>query len=418
MTAARRDHPILPIFVTVFIDLLGFGIAIPTLAVVLLRPEAGVLPFATPFGIRTIFYGMLVASYPIAQFFGAPILGALSDRYGRKPVLIVPILANMLGYVIFALGLIFQRLDLLFISRIIDGFAGGSISIAMSALADISEDERAKTRNFGLIGLAFGLGFILGPFIGGKLSDSSLVSWFTYATPFWFAAGLCMINMILVWWQFPETLRTRTDTKVSALTGFRNLWRAFKLSNLRVMFFVVFLLTLGFNFFTQFFQVFLIEKFSFTQSQIGDLFAYVGLWIAIAQGFVTRPLSRKFSPRTILSFSALFLGLTLPLLILPKMSWVLFLILPFIAVFQGLTEPNSTAMVSELSDASSQGEILGIKQSIQSMGMAIPPIIAGFISGIHHTLPIIVASIITLLAWGTFVRFFRPEKREQFHEVS
>jgi DHA1 family tetracycline resistance protein-like MFS transporter len=418
MNAERKKHPIFPIFVTVFIDLLGFGIAIPTLAVVLLKPDAGVLPFATPFGIRTIFYGLLVASYPLAQFFGAPILGALSDRYGRKRVLIAPIAANMLGYIIFALGLIYQQLHLLFLARIIDGFAGGSISIAMSALADISEDDRAKTRNFGLIGLAFGLGFILGPFIGGKLSDPSVVSWFRYDTPFWFAAFLCLINMILVFWRFPETLETRSKTPVSALTGFRNLARAFTMTNLRTMFLVVFLLTLGFNFFTQFFQVFLIEKFSFTQSQIGDLFAYVGLWIAISQGFVTRPLSRKFAPRTILSFSALFLGLTLPLLVLPEASWVLFFILPFIAMFQGLTEPNSTALVSELSDASSQGEILGIKQSIQSMGMAIPPIVAGFISGIHHTLPILVASIITLLAWGTFVRFFRPEVKQKFSDVA
>src|SRR3989344_859555 len=404
----KKNFSILPIFLVVFIDLLGIGVVIPILGPLFLGNE--LLSESYTFSARTILLGFLIASYSIAQFFGSPILGALSDKYGRKKVLFLSLPGTFLGYLLFGVALLQQNLLLLFVSRIIGGFSGGNLSSVMSSIADLS-DEKSKAKNFGLVGMAFGLGFIFGPFIGGKLADPTLVSWFNYATPLWFAAILSLFNMLMVANYFKETSTTRLDTKISMLTGFRNIQKAFTIKNLRVIFIIVFLITLGFNFFTQFFQVLLIEKFSFNQSDIGNLFAFVGIWIAFSQGVLTRVLSKKFSPKQILPFSILFLAISLPLLLLPSKLFYLYAANAVIAIFAGLTFPNYTAIVSGLSAKDSQGEILGINQSIQAIGIAIPPIVAWFIVSIRLYLPIIVSAALMFIAWLVFVMFFKEKEK-------
>ncbi len=414
---SQKPNSFVPIFVTVFLDMVGFGIVIPILAPLFLNLQDGLLPHNYSLEYRTALLGFLIAAYPIAQFFGAPILGAWSDRVGRKKIIILSLAGTLVGYVLFAIGVLTNNLVLLFGSRALDGFTGGNISTAMSAIADIS-DKHTKARNFGLVGMAFGLGFILGPYIGGKLADPHVLSWFSFDTPFWFAASLTAANIALVYLKFQETLHTKINTKISLLTGMHNIRKAFWFQNLRVMFLVIFMLTFGFTFFTQFFQVYLIDKFHYTQSQIGDVFAYAGLWIAITQGIITRFVSKKYAPEHIVRATALGLAIALPLLIIPTKTLWLLAALPFVAIFQGLTQPNATAIISNLSAEDSQGEVLGIQQSIQSVATAIPPIIAGFIFSINRNLPTLVAGACTLIAWFIFVALYNPRKKELFHEVS
>ena len=401
-----KVNPILPIFFTVFIDLLGLGIIIPILPAVILNPMAGLLPMDYDFSLRTIIYGFLIASYPLMQFFGAPMLGAFADRMGRRKILLASLLGTLVGYLLFAIGILTQNIWLLFIGRAIDGFTGGNISIAQSAIADISDDSN-RAKNFGLIGMAFGLGFVIGPYLGGKLSDPSILSWFDFATPFWFAAVLTAINILMVLKRFPETLKNKKTGRIDPLAGIKNIRKAFEIKEMRTIFAVIFLLTVGFNFFTQFFQVFLVGKFQFNQSQIGDLFAFMGIWIAVAQGAFLRPLSKRFSPMKILSVSSILLAATFPFLLLPDQAGWIYVIIPFIAIFQGLTQPNSTAIVSSMSDRSSQGEILGINQSIVSLAQALPPILAAFLTTININLPTLFAAGSTLAAWIVFVFVFK-----------
>lgn len=407
--AFKQRSPLLTIFITVFIDLLGVGIVIPVIAPLILDATHHMLPIDMPMDTRTIVLGFLIASFPLAQFFGAPMLGALSDRYGRRKLLAISLVGTVIGYVLFATAILQQNIYLLFASRILDGFSGGNISIALSSISDFS-DEKSKARNFGMVGAAFGLGFILGPFIGGKLADPTIISWFNAATPFFFAAILAFLNLLFVLFAFPETLRAKRNTKVSMFTGIENIGKAFRLSHLRTIFLVVFLITVGFNFFTQFFQVFLISKFDYKISQIADIFAFIGIWIVVAQGALQRPLSKKYDPLSIIQISALLLGMTLPLLLLPSESKYIFYVLPFIAMFQGLTQPNINSIVSSQAGKDEQGQILGINQSIQSLGMAIPPIIASYINIVNINLPIATASFCILLGWGVLIVFFRNKK--------
>lgn len=420
MNTASEKKLLLPVFLTVFIDLLGATIVIPILAPLFLDLKAGIMPLdasvlsnpatdlASIIRERTILFGFLIAAFPLAQFFGAPILGAWADRAGRKKVLGFSLVGTLIGYILFALGVHFQLVWLLFFARILDGFTGGNISIAMSAISDVSSPE-SKTRNFGLIGMAFGLGFIIGPYLGGKLADPTLVSWFNFETPFWFSAILCLVNLALVYLYFFETLKQRSERPLSALQGFRNIASAFARPQLLNIFIVVFLLMFGFSIFTQFLQVYLFQKFHYNQSDIGDYFGYIGICIALTQGVLTRMLSKRLQPRQAVSTFGFTLSVALLMVLVPQQSMYLYLVAPFVAMSQGILTPNLQTLVSNSGTAQEQGEILGINQSVQSLAQAILPILAGFIVSIHLNLPILCASLFTLAAWLYFVLVYKKK---------
>ncbi len=404
MQALRNTNFLLfIIFFTVFLNLLGVTIVIPVLAPLFLdNPDSTLLPGTFSFGEITFILGLLKASYPFMQFLGSPVLGTLSDRIGRKKVLTYALAGSILGYIIFAIGIIYQNIWLLFLGRIIDGLTGGNISVIYSAIADIS-DEQSKTKNFGLVGMAFGIGFIFGPFIGGITSNPEIVSWFNYATPFWLAASLITINLILVQIWFPETLRKKRFTNVSPFTSIKNLFTAFQMKQFRALFLVIFLVFLGFTFFTQFLDVFLIEKFGYNQSDIGYLFAYIGIWIAITQGGITRLISNRYAPKNVLKISLLGVSVFLIGLTFPAETSTLLFVIPFVSIFHGLNQPNLLTLLSNSANEDMQGEVLGINQSLQSLGFTIPPIIAGLIISFNIHLPLIVAGSCMGLAWVVFL---------------
>jgi DHA1 family tetracycline resistance protein-like MFS transporter len=398
------------IFLTVLIDMLGVGIVIPIIPSLFFADNTDFFSADTPTATIAILYGLLVSSYPLMQFFGAPILGALSDRHGRKPILNISLIGTFVGYILFAIAILNQNLWLLFFSRMLPGFMGGNISIIMSAMADISRPE-SKARNFGLVGAAFGIGFVLGPSIGGILGDSSVVSWFNHATPFWVTAGLTLINIILVKFRFPETLKEKSNRAISFLSGVKNIALSFKMPNLRVIFSVVLLLGLGFSFFTQFFSVYLIEDFDYTVKDIGLFYAWIGFWLVFTQGVIVRRMSGNVPSTKVITYTIIILAIAVTFLLVPDKSFWFFVISPFIAVSQGITGPNLTAVVSDQASDERQGEVLGIKQSMQSLGAAIPPLIAGWLTAIDTSYPIVVSGILIFCSWGVYMIFFKQRKK-------
>lgn len=412
----KTRSPLLAIFTTVFIDMLGVGIIIPVIPALFFEQNAGFFSVDVTSAQRSMLYGLLISAYPILQFFGAPILGSLSDRYGRKPLLTLSLVGTMIGYILFAVAILSQNIWLLFFSRALPGFTGGNIAIILSSIADVSDNE-SRTKNFGLVGMAFGLGFVLGPTIGGVLADESVLPWFTAATPFYFTAALTLINILLVQFRFRETLRISPDDIVAdapkqrllqaAFKGFSNIATAFRSPNLVTIFVIVLLLSLGFSFFTQFFSVMLIQRFSFSEKNIGLLFGWIGIWLALTQGVFVRILSKSVSSERILSISILCLSVALAILLLPNQSFWFYFINPFIAISQGMTNPNLTSVVSQQASAQQQGQILGINQSMQSLGQIIPPLIGGYLNSIDARLPILTASLLVLAAWLVYMLVFK-----------
>jgi MFS transporter, DHA1 family, tetracycline resistance protein len=424
LTDLQRKKILSTLLLTVFIDLLGVTIVIPIVAPLFLNLKDGVMPanlsevlpqnmtayLKEAIHYRTIVYAFLIASFPLAQFFGAPYLGALADKVGRKKVLILSLIGTLIGYVIFAFGVHYKILWMLFAGRIIDGFTGGNIAIAFSSIADISTPE-TKTKNFGLIGAAFGLGFIIGPYVGGKLADPNIVSWFSFETPYWVSAALCLVNIVMVIFLFYETLAKPNHKPINLLQGFINLKNAFSVSSSRSLFGIVFFTTLGFTLFTTFFQVFLVDRFKFDQSDIGDYFAYIGIFIAFTQGFLSRKLSHIPNAR-IFNLTALGLAAAFIIVTLPTHLWMLFLVSPLIALNQGLLSPNLQTMVSNSVSPQRQGEISGINQSVQSIAQAIPPIIGAYLVNYGQSFALYGAAFFTFLAWICFKFFYKKNKVE------
>jgi DHA1 family tetracycline resistance protein-like MFS transporter len=406
---------LLTIFITVFIDLLGIGIIIPVIPAVFF--EEGSQFFNGQYSKDTIkvFYTLLLACYPFMQLFGAPILGALSDKYGRKPILVIALIGTFIGYLLFAYAIVTRNLWLLFFSRMLPGFTGGNISIIMSSIADVS-DADSRTRNFGLVGMAFGLGFILGPMIGGLLSDDGIVSWFDHHVPFLFTAALTLLNIGLVIWRFRETLIEKLNTKISALKGLQNIFVSFTNPRLRIIFVIVLLVSIGFTFYTQFFSVLLYEEFDFKEKDIGFLYGYVGIWLALTQGLIVRYLSYRLPPKKILIFSLPLLALGISLIFIPTEWWMFYLVNPVIAIFYGITSPNMTSLVSAQADKSLQGSILGINQSMLALGQTITPLIGGYLLIKSNYLPIAASASIILLAFILFYIFRKSlltDKKEE-----
>ncbi len=410
MAKNRSASPLLTIFLTVFIDMLGIGIIIPVIPALFFEDSSGFFSAGVSMDQRSILYGILVACYPFMQLFGAPMLGALSDRHGRKPLLSISLVGTMIGYLLFAFAILQGNIYLLFFSRMLPGFTGGNIAIILSAIADIS-DAKSKAKNFGLVGAAFGIGFILGPALGGILADNTIVSWFNHATPFWLTAGLTFINLVVVQFRFPETLQEKSETPVNLFRGLRNVRKSFRQPHLRVIFTVILLLSLGFSFFTQFFSVYLIQKFEYTEKNIGFLYGWIGIWLAFTQGFIVRRMSGKVSSAMVLNYSILALSVSLALILLPDQSFWFYIINPLIALSQGITSPNMTTVVSEQALANQQGEILGINQSMQSLGQIFPPLLAGYLNTINGDFPLLAAAVFTMAGWLVYVFIFRASKR-------
>ena len=408
-----KGNPLFAILFTVFVDVLGIGILIPVIPQLLANPssEYFLLPAGMTISDGYIILGYLTAIFPLMQFIAAPILGQLSDKYGRKPILMVSLLGTALSYMVFAAGLLLRNLPILFVSRGFAGIAGGTISVAQASIADITAPQD-RTKNFGLIGAVFGVGFILGPFIGGKLSDPSLVSWFNVQTPFWFAAILSFLNVLSVQYMLPETHKHKNALFVIEWSkSLHNILKAFSYRQLRPLFITTFLYTAGFTFFTTFFGVFLIEKFGFDQGQIGDFFAYVGLWIAITQAIITRKVSQRFKESDVLKFSIIGTGISVFLYFLPNNWWQLLLITPFFAIMNGLTFANTTSLISRSADNSIQGEVLGINTSVQAFAQAIPPILSGYIAAsLASYSTLIVSGTVVILSGLLFLGIYKPTK--------
>lgn len=404
-----KNKIIITIFFTIFIDLLGVGILIPVIPLLFASPlsEFYILPAGASLKNGYLLLGLLVAIYPMGQFIATPILGQLSDKYGRKKILALSLFGTCISYIVFAIGIVTHNIPVLFISRFFDGLTGGNISVAQAMISDVSTKEN-RARNFGIIGAAFGLGFIFGPFLGGKLSDPHTISWFSATTPFYFASILAFINMLSVLYILKETNNNLQNDKLSWDKSFKNIIEALKMKGVNVIFTTSFLFSSGFTFFTTFFSVYLIKKFGFDQGNIGDFFAYIGLWSVITQGFVVKYFAKKFSEKRIIKWSLIGCGVFVLAYFLPQYSWQIYLVPPFFGLATGLTMANLGSLLSKSTKPEIAGKIFGINSSVQALAQLIPAVISGLIASVLiPEAPIMIASIFILFGVLVFIHFYK-----------
>ena len=351
--------PLTVIFLTVFIDLVGFGIAIP------------ILPFYVEhFGGTAFEVGALTAVYSLMQFIFAPVLGQLSDRYGRRPILFFSILGSSIGFLIVGLA---NALWLVFLGRIIAGITGGNISTAQAYIADITTPEN-RARGMGLIGAAFGLGFVFGPAIGGILSR------YGSSVPFYAVAALALFNAILLYFVLPETVKAgKTLGKIR--NRFSILRESFQNQNLAIVNVLYFLIITAFSIMTTAFVLYTQFRFGYNEQENGYLFAFIGGLSAILQGGAVGILTRKFGEKRLIVVGAMVMAAALFAVpfVSPAIGGLAGL-LAGIACFafgNSISNPALTTLGSFYSPPDEQGAGLGILQSSASLARAVGPALAG-----------------------------------------
>ncbi len=366
------------LFITLLLDMVGIGMIIPILPS-LFTDTTSPSFLLQGFGITSqyIIAGLLTALFGFMQFIASPILGELSDMFGRKKLLILGVGVLALSQLIFALGIAIHSVLILFISRGIAGIAGANYSIAQATIADITAPED-RARNFGLIGAAFGIGFILGPLLGGTLASASG----NPAVPFICAGVLGIINVLLVSFFLIETHHVRKAKKrITLFRAIHNIQNAFKDHDTRPLYFVGFFATLGFTFYTTFIAIFLEARFEFTEAKIGTYFAFVGIWIVFAQLVVVRTLSKIYSDKKRLLYALPILSMAIASFPFIHAEYFLYILMPFMASSFALVSTGIPSLVSKGVGKEHQGTALGINSSFQALAQASAPLVAGLISG-------------------------------------
>jgi len=368
-----KRSPLVVIFTTVFIDLVGFGIVIP------------VLPFyaeGTAFNATPRTVGLLFASYSIMQLIFSPILGGLSDKHGRRPVLLLSIIGTGIGFLVLGFA---QSILMLFIGRILDGITGGNISTAQAYIADITTKEN-RAKGMGLIGAAFGLGFIFGPAIGGILSHWGI------HVPFFFAAALCFANAVLLYFTLPETVTANHPARNSAARGrgLRDVILSLKQPKLAFVLIIYFLFIVAFSIMTTSFSLYTMFRFGYDAQHTGYLFAYVGLIAVIIQGGLIGRLVKRFGELPLVIVGALCFAISLFAVpfVGPAAGGLAALLVGggVFSMGNSLATPALTSLASKSVNAAQQGIILGVTQSTASLARAVGPFLAAVLinSSIAH----------------------------------
>ncbi|MCA1635505.1 MAG: MFS transporter [Acidobacteria bacterium] len=355
--------PLLVIFITVFIDLVGFGIVIPVLPYYLNSPRFQATPIAL---------GLLFTSYSVMQLLFSPVLGRLSDRHGRRPVLLLSLIGTGLGFLIMGAA---TTLWMLFAGRILDGITGGNISTAQAYIADVTTPEN-RAKGMGMFGAAFGLGFIFGPAIGGILSQWHI------SAPFYFAAALAFANAVLLYFTLPETITPGHPAR-NIRRGWGYFLRQLREPPLALVLLIYFLFVVAFSIMTTVFSLFTMYRFGYDATHNGYLFAYVGIIAVIIQGGLIGRLVKRFGELTLVVAGALLLALNL--LLLPYVGplagglTMLMLLLTAFSIGNSLATPSLTTLASKSASAAEQGGIMGVTQSAASLARAVGPLIGGFL---------------------------------------
>jgi len=385
MQATKRIQ--MAVFLTVFVDLLGFGILIPILPLyaqsLAAHPSAwmsrvnGFLNLQSP---GAFWVGVAFVSFSLMQFLAAPVLGRLSDLVGRRPVLWVSLMGSAVGYTMLAVT---HRFEWVLAARILDGITGGNISVAQAAMADISKpEERSKT--LGMIGAAFGLGFVVGPFLGGVLSDCSLgrslLANHGWYLPFMAAAALSLLASILVLAWLPETLppEARTHARRVERRG-HALARALKRNGMPMLLGVALLSMSGFAMMEGTYSLLADKRFGLQQHEVGYLFGFVGILIVIYQGGLVRLVAKRVPERVAQMLGLLLMAAFLPLLAYAPWKWPFVLVMVPLAWGSGMNNTANAALASQLTPPDEQGGLFGVINAVQGVGRILGPALGAFV---------------------------------------
>lgn len=375
----RSRNAILMVALVVLVDITGFGLILP------------LLPFwAERLGANPFEVGLILTVYAAAQFLFTPVLGALSDRFGRRPVILGSLLIEALGFALTALA---GTLPLLLAARFIGGLGASNIGSAQAVVADVTA-PKDRARGMGMVGAAIGLGFVIGPALGGVLAG------FGSTVPFWAAMVVALLNAVLVLMLLPETRVQRAAPKepLSPFAFFAGWKRASKNPTIARLIVVNLIFTLAFTAMEAVFPLFSQRVFGWQATQNGYIFTYVGVLIVLMQGGMVGQLVKRFGERGVQIAGLALLAVGLGLLPFGVTLGMLLVALGLLSIGDGAVTPTNNALLSLATPPEAQGETLGLSQGMAGLGRMVGPLVAGWLFGVGIGLPFFVGAGLVLLA--------------------
>ncbi len=371
--------PLMLIFLTVFIDLVGFGLIVPVLPT-----------YAKELHADGLMVGIVMASYSLMQFFFTPIWGKLSDSVGRRPIILLSLLASVIGYLIWGFS---NSLVLLILARCVAGAGNANIAVAQAYVSDVTTLEN-RAKGMGAIGAAFGLGFVLGPAIGGFLAG------FGIAKIGFAAASLSLIDLILTFFLLPEPEKRSNAGKQRFDLKPQFIVDTIKNPSLQGSLLIFFISTLAFANMEATLVLLTSLKFGYTTKANSFMFTYVGLIIVFVQGGMIHRLVKKYGEKVLVISGCAILSLGLLLTGYASNQTFLYIALALLAIGSGINTPANQSMLSKLAPSENTGAVLGIGQSLSTLGRILGPVIGGY--AFDHfgvSVPYLIGSSIMVIAF-------------------
>ena len=388
---------IAPLFLVLFIDGMGLSLLFPIINSIIIDPSSHFLPFFMPLATREFLYGLVIGIYMICWLFGAAILGDLSDICGRKKSLMICLAGACSGYGLSGIAIGASSIVLLIVGRVIAGFTAGSQPIAQAAIVDVSSEEH-KARNIGFILLSVSMGFILGPLLGGVLSDNHVVSWFSFSTPMYFAALLSLLNMLLLQMLFKETFVKSTPIKIKLSRAVTVFIEAFQHKKIRKLSIVMLFMILGWSNYYTFIPFYVHEKFHYTTLQQAYFMAMLGIGFSIGSAFLVDYFSKRFNNRNNvlvgMIIAAIFIGFVL-FNINEVADWFFTII---IAASICVAYSIIITLFSDEVGPDEQGWVMGVMGSLMDFCFGVTAVLTGVLVQLGINLPLILAMSGLLLA--------------------
>jgi MFS transporter, DHA1 family, tetracycline resistance protein len=409
MNEEKKRFTLFSVYLTFFVDTLSWAIVFPIFAPYFLDSRNILFSPDVSVAARTTMLGFFLTAFSLGQFLGAPLIGEYADRHGRKKALALGVSCTCIGLVISAWSMHIDNLYLLFAGRLITGIFASSASVCLSCISDLSEDEKTKGKHFGYFSMVAGVAFIFGAFVGGKLSDRTISSSFTASIPLWLAAGLTFVNFLSIVFGFRETSVVHPSVKFHLLQSFHHIKVALRTENIKRVYAIYFLFLCAWTIIFQFISVLTVEKFFFTNSDIGDMALFMGVCWAVGSGYLNKLLIHRFSSTAVLEFCLVGFTILCAAITFPSQMYQVLLILGLCVILGGIAWPICTSLISNTAPQQMQGKILGVSQSIQSLAMTLAPLIGGLAFHVSVGLPFMIGAAISLIA--ALIYYFTLKKR-------
>ncbi|WED44202.1 MFS transporter [Legionella cardiaca] len=393
MTHSKSSKSILPLFLVLFIDGMGLGLLFPILNTILVEPQSGFLSPTISVGLRDFYYGLTIGIFMICWFFGAAILGDLSDNVGRKKSLMICLIGSFLGYLLSAIAIAISSFWLLLLGRIIAGFTSGSQPIAQAAIVDVSTEEN-KARNIGLILLAVSLGFVFGPIFGGLLSDNRLISWFNFQTPLYFAALLSLINAFLLHWFFSETFtKAHNKIKIKWHHAINIFISAFKHPSIEQYSLVLLIMIFGWSNYFSFISFYLFQTYHYSALANSFFLAVLGLGFSIGCGYIVNYCTKRYNYDSIVIMTLLLTATSVFFTVMIQIQWVAWVATLCIGMSLSVAYSVLLTIFSNQVNENEQGWVMGVTGSISALCFGLTSIFTGVIAQAGAVLPMILSTI-------------------------